>query len=244
MEGQGGTAGMGQGDAGGGEAAAAAEGQGEGPDIGSLVAQLQEGTQSQEQLRQQMATMQELLTSRLPEPQAEAEPDAMADIDLSWLDSGDPQLDQQMAQNFTTMVDAAVDQRVQQALQQHVAPLQQTQEDMRRAMEADQLSTEFPELQHPETARQVISNAAEWAEMVGKPELAASPQVWRMVYLAGRALEQAQDEEGAEPPNAAHLEGAGGAIPGGGQQVDLLSLIAGDPGEGGRLGRKVLPSSG
>lgn len=241
MEGQGGSAaGPGQGE-GGGEAAAA-EGQGAGPDIGSLVAQLQEGTQTQEQLREQMSTMQELLTQRLPEPQAEEAPDPLADIDLSWLDSGDEQLDKQMAQNFTNLVDTAVNQRVEQAVQQHVHPLQQSVQEQQRAMEADQLTNEFPEMASPEVAREVIKNAAEWADMVGRPELAAVPQVWRMVYLAGRALDAQQEEEGSEQPQVAHLEGAGGAIPGGGQQVDLLKMIAG--GDEGRLGRKALPFGG
>jgi hypothetical protein len=242
MEGQGGTAaGTGQGDAG-GEAAAAAEGQGTGPDLNSLIADLQQTTHGQEDLRQQMTTMQELLTQRLPEPQAEEAPDPLADIDLSWLDSGDPQLDQQMAQNFKTMVDAAVNARVEQAVQQHVGPLQQSQQEMQRSMEADQLTEEFPEMREPEVARQVIRNAVEAAETFGVPEHADKPWFWRMTYLAGRALDAAHEEEGSEQPQVAHLEGAGGAIPGGGQQVDLLKLIAG--GDEGRLGRRALPFGG
>jgi hypothetical protein len=234
----------------GGSAPAGMQGQGEGtdgqgaqatPDIGALVESLGQTTQSQEQMREQMTQMHDLLTSEPWKPQeSQQESDALGDVDLSWLDTGDPQLDQQMAENFKTLVDTAVNQRVEQAVQQHVTPLAQQQAELKRGQEADLLTNEFPEMAQPEVARDVIKNAVEAAETFGHPELAQEPWFWRQTYLVGRALDAAQEEEGSEQPHVAHLEGAGGAVPGGGQQVDLLKLIAGG-GEEGRLGRKVLP---
>jgi hypothetical protein len=238
MEGQGGTAPAGA--AGQGEGA---EGQGAQttPDLGSLVESLGQITQSQEQAREQMQQVQDFLTSEPWKPGEEAPPgDGLEGIDLSWLDTGDPQLDQQMAENFKTLVDTAVNQRVEQAVQQHVTPLAQQQAELKRGQEADLLTNEFPEMAQPEVAREVIKNAVEAAETFGHPELAQEPWFWRQTYLVGRALDAAAEEEGSEQPHVAHLEGAGGAVPGGGQQVDLLKLIAGG-GEEGRLGRKVLP---
>jgi hypothetical protein len=61
-----------------------------------------------------------------------------------------------------------------------------------------------------------------------------------MAYITGKAMETA-NEEGAEAPSAAHLEGGGGAAPAG-SQVDALTQVFGG-GEDIPLGRRALPFS-
>jgi hypothetical protein len=54
---------------------------------------------------------------------------------------------------------------------------------------------------------------------MGQPELAANTQFIRVTYLAGRAAQLAQEQQGAAgAPGAATLEGAAGASPGGAAQ--------------------------
>jgi hypothetical protein len=82
---------------------------------------------------------------------------------------------------------------------------------------------EFPDFADPQIAEQVVGTARQIAEAYGQTELANEPWFWRMTYMAGRAAESAA-EEGDDASDAAHLEGGGGARPGG-QQVDLGDQI-------------------
>jgi hypothetical protein len=95
--------------------------------------------------------------------------------------------------------------------------------------------------QEEQVARPVFALAKEMAEHNGHPELSQEPWFVRMVYTAGKALEAAQ-EEGAESPSAAHLEGGGGAAPAG-SQVDAMTQVFG-AGEDQPLGRRALPFAG
>jgi hypothetical protein len=58
--------------------------------------------------------------------------------------------------------------------------------------------------------------------------------------MMGRAVDAAGRE--GQVPDAANLEGAGGAGPAGGPQVDLDALKASIVNGGGKLGSKVLDS--
>lgn len=225
--------------AGQGQAQGDGEGGGEaqqGPDVASLSEQLGGLNQSQEQMRQTLQQMQEFMAgqqSQEPGQEEQQEPDG---LDLSFLD--DPQLTpEQIAQQLGGLIDQSAEQRAQQLLQQHISPLSQQVADMRLESQAERLVQEFPEMAEQETAERVVGTARQYAELMGRPELANDPAFWRLTYLAGRAADQANAEEG-EDPQAAHLEGAGGAGPGGQQQPTMEQIFA-DGSEG--LGRRALP---
>lgn len=219
----GGDAGQAQGE--GGEAQ-------QGPDVGALAEQLGTLTQGQEELRQFLMTQ----PWQGQEQEAGEEPQA-PEVDLSFLD--DPALTpEQMSQQLTSLIDQSAEQRAQTLLQQHINPLSEQMSEMRLEQQAERLTQEFPELAEEETAERVVSTARQYAEMMGRPELANDPAMWRLVYLAGRAADQANAEQG-EQPAAAHLEGAGGAGPGG-QQVDWAKQIV-SGGDENALGRRALP---
>jgi hypothetical protein len=89
-----------------------------------------------------------------------------------------------------------------------------------------------------EVANAVIKTAGELAQQLGKPELANEPKFWRVAYMMGKAAEAA-NSEGRDAPNAAHLEGGGGATPAG-SQVNWADMIVN---AGGRKGSSVLDPS-
>ena len=219
-----------------GDAGQSGEQQGQqqqGQDFGPALEQLQSLQEGQEQLRQ-------FLMSEPWQQQAQGEPQGQEDagypeFDLAaaGLETGDPQTDQQLAQTLMSMVDQAA----QQQTQQHLAPIQQQIAEMKMAQEAEHLAAEFPEMAQPEVAQEVVSTAAQLAEQLGMPELANKPAFWRLAYMAGRAAD-AQAEEGADAPEAAHLEGGGGAGPAGVSQADFLKTISGAD---SKLGARVLP---
>jgi hypothetical protein len=221
------VAGQGQGDAGQGEAA-----QQQGPDLSALTEQLGTLSAGQDEMR-------EFLQSRpwdgQQEPeQAQQEPE----LDLSqYLDPADPGYDPaQVAQQLSDVVEKVVAQRVEQGL----APLQEQVQDVRRERDWQAIADEFPELVDEEVAKPVFQLAKTLAEHNGHAELAQEPWFVRMAYITGKAMETA-NEEGAEAPSAAHLEGGGGAAPAG-SQVDALTQVFGG-GEDIPLGRRALPFS-
>jgi hypothetical protein len=194
-----------------------------------------------EMLAAQQSSQQEMFQYLQSEPwrQQEAAPEEAQqespELDLSFLDMDDPSYD---PNTIAQRLGGLIDQTVEQRLQQGIAPLQQQQEEMRRQSEVQALVGEFPEFGDPETGKAVLQMAGQLAEAHGQPELAQEPWFWRVVYMAGRAADAAQDESG-EIPAAAHLEGGAGAAPAGGGQ-DMGDLIVG----GGRRGAGVLPFSG
>jgi hypothetical protein len=125
----------------------------------------------------------------------------------------------QLAQNLETL------QSGQEELRQFLmsAPWQQQVQEVQEAEPELDLSYLMPqqEMDGSELAQrlgQTITEATD-QRLQSQPELANKPWFWRLTYMAGRAAEAA-NEEGGETPQAAHLEGGGGARPGG-QQVDL-----------------------
>jgi hypothetical protein len=227
-----GDAGVAQGDGQNGQGEGAETQQG--PDVSALAEQLGTYGQNMEQMRETLQGMQQFMAQQ----QTPAEPEGQApELDLSFLD--DPQLTpEQLSQQFTSMLDQGVEQRFQQALQQHLSPLQDRVSNMQLTQEAIQLTDEYPELRKPDVAGDVIEASRQYAEMLGQPELANNPMLWRLVYMGIKAADVA-NTEGGESPDAAHLEGAGGAGPGG-QQVDLVQQIM-QGGDDSALGRRVLP---
>jgi hypothetical protein len=194
----------------------------QGPDFQAVVEQLGSMAQGQEEMRQALAGLPELLQGQ---QQGEQPGQEEALLDPSMLDFENPQFDpNQAAQGLQGWVEQQWQQREQQLMEQHVNPLRQQLGLIQQTGEARDLVAEFPELGEEETARSVVTMAQQLAEGLGAPQLAGHPQMWRLAYLAGRAMEAAQ-QEGGEEPRPAHLEGGGGAGPAGGSQPDLKQQI-------------------
>jgi hypothetical protein len=192
-----------------------------GPDLSALASQMESLTSGQEELRQFMQQFTAQPEEQQVDPYA-YDPAALAGYEDPA--GADPDVFAQQ-----------VEQRIQQALQQQLAPMQEQLQQARVEREADALVGEFPELAEPEIAQKVVGLAKQMAEQNGRPELANEPWFWRMAYMAGRAAENA-NTEGRDAPQAAHLEGGGGATPAG-SQVNPADLF----GQGPRRGGSVLP---
>lgn len=166
-------------------------------------------------INQQMEeTRQFLQNLQQPEEAQEPQQPELPAVDLSAFDETNPQYDPaQAAQQLTDMIDQRAQAQAQQLMEQHVAPLQEAQDEMRRSRDAEALAAKYPDLQKPEVAKQVIDAAHQMAEQLGHPELANNPTFWEHALLNLRAVEYARNS-GAESPQAATLEGAGGASPG------------------------------
>jgi hypothetical protein len=189
--------------------------------IAQMAQQLQGLSDGQEQMRQYL--------EGIGQPAPEEQPQPPPAADLSFLDEQSPNYDpQQAAERLTQVMREQAGVATQQQLEQVLGPLQEQVSDMQRAQEADALVAEFPELGQAETAQAVVNAAGQYAELMGQPELAANTQFIRVTYLAGRAAQLAQEQQGAAgAPGAATLEGAGGASPGGagqGQQQTADSI--------------------
>jgi hypothetical protein len=203
--------GQGQGDAGDGYAGQA-NGQGfdgGGTDASMLADQFGQLSDGQEEMRQILTALQE----QLAQPQENEPGLPELDLDASDLEHaggdpgdgfGDPVADaQELAGHLSAVMSA------------HTAPLREEIGELRRTHEAAQLIAEFPEMGEGDTIEQVMRTTADFAHVLGRPELAGNFQLARTVYLAGRALEMAQQEgDGEQPSQAAHLEGGGGAVGG------------------------------
>ena len=228
---------MSSGDAGpAGDAGQGQQGQGEAqgdntgaPDYAALMESVQSTNQGLEDLRGYLQS-----NPWAQQEEAAAEPE-MAPPELDFLESGDPEFDQQLATQLQNLIQTQAQQQVQQA----VGPLQEQLQQQQRETQARDLVAEFPELDNPEHAQRIMGMSREYAEMMNRPELADDPQFWRVMHLANAAMVAHQEQQEQHP--TAHLEGGGG--PGAGQQsqVDLGDLIVNGQGEGAPLGRKVLP---
>jgi hypothetical protein len=165
-----------------------------------------------------------------------AEPQVPA-ADLSFLDPASPTFD---AENAGDLLANAIQQQVQatsqQLVQDAITPLQQQLAEAKSQQEADALAAEYPELAQPEVAKQVIDTTKEYVSAMNlPPELAGNMGMIRLVYMAARAADAA-NQQGAQGAQAATLEGGAGARPGGSQGGLTVDQIVG---AGGR--RNVLP---
>jgi hypothetical protein len=231
------------GQAGGGDAGGqAAGGEAAAPsfDAAALQQQLQQTAGGVDDLRQQFG---QFLESAPWQPQQEAEPEQ--GVDLSFLDeglyNGDPAFGdaerQQAQQRAQESIQQAIDRRTQEAL----APLEGRLQEFQREQKIRDLVAAHPEFQDREVAERIAGPnglAVQAAEDMGRPDLATDPAFWKLVYMAERASNaaNAEGQDGADAPNAALLEGGGGAGPAGGNQVDIADQII-----GARRGASVLP---
>jgi hypothetical protein len=242
------ASGMGQGTGGdGGQQGDQQGGEGQGLDLAALQGQLTQHGESLESMRE---FMQELRQAQPQQPDPQQQPDL--ELDLSYLDpevaaSMDPQQLQQMLGQTIQQQAEAVAQRM---LDQRLNPLQDQIAEQQRSADVGALIGEFPELGEDETAEQMLKAAGHLAQQIapgiaqamgmpGETEriaqaLANSPAHWRSTYLAGRAVDAAQEEQG-DVPSPVSLESGAGATPGGGGG-DLGDQIV-----GAHRGASVLP---
>jgi hypothetical protein len=213
------------GDSGNGEA----QGEGQGPDLSGMVDQIGQIASGQEEMRQYLASN--------PWQQPETEPEAQPDegLDLSWLDPNAPVYEDPaaVAQRLNDQISGAVEQRVQALTD----PMREQMAEMRRDQQARDLAAEFPEIATDEMANQIAGPgglAAQMADQLGQPGLAAEPSFWRLVYMAHKQAEQANN--GSDGPGAAPLESAGGPGPAQQTNEDIVKGIM----ESGGQGSKVL----
>lgn len=162
--------------------------------------------------------MLELVQARLPEPQAEPEPDFAEQFQEMF---GDPSLTGIDPSQLQTLVD----QRAEARAKELIAPLQQQFQGIQDSMTAEKLNAltvKFPELadetRDPRTgltaadrlADQVVSRAAEW----GAPQLANNPGFVEMVHRDQTSRQRAEQETPAgQGPETPHVEQGGGAAP-------------------------------
>lgn len=176
-----------------------------GADFTALQEQLTSLAPSLDALR---STLEETRSAQVQEqaPEDAAPPEAEPP-DLSFLspeqDTYDPN---QAAELLGRVIDQNVDQRTQAAL----APLQEQLASFQLDQEAAALAQEFPELNDDEAIERVFADADKYAQQMKQPELAGSIPFARLVYMAGRAAELANEEQSPDVRTAT-LEGAGGA---------------------------------
>ena len=143
-------------------------------------------------------------------------------------------------ESLQQIVDAQVQVGVQQAmqtvlpeaLQQALAPVH----DRFLQQEADELEERYPALRDDQQLQQaVVQEAVQFADSLGVPELARSPQFIEKMYLAKMAREGKTAAVPASGDDAA-LEGAGAAQGGGGdEEPSVVDQIVNAGGRGGDL---------
>lgn len=194
-------------------------------------AQQPDVTQALQGLTELMESQRDLLASEPWKP-AEAPAEEQAP-DLSFLDDTQPGYTQEQA--AAGLQQLVTDLASKQA-QELVAPLQKQQQEMQVRMQTDDLISRYPQMGDDKVAGQVVETARQWAEQIGHPELAAEPQMWELMYLAGRAADQSNSENNAASGDAAAaLEGPGGASPGGSGQGGLTAQSVTESWGGGSL---------
>lgn len=210
------------------------QGQQEAPQGDAAIAQFTEQLQSMQQAQQQQW---EFLQNNPALQPAEEKPAEQPPPDLTFLDETHPNYDpEQAAQQLQQLIS----EQAKAGIQEAIGPLQTQLQELQSQQGADALTAEFPELAKPEVAEALVKQAEQQAQIIGQPELVSNFAFLRVLYMAGRASQLQQQQNGsADGAQAATLEGAGGASPGSGQQgaVPTGDSIA----EGWSKQRSVLP---
>jgi hypothetical protein len=191
-----------------------------GGDLSQVLETLQQQGSSQEEMRNQLTSLAQWAQSQQAEPEAEAPEEP---LDLSWLDPSEPGYDPDTAAQRMEQLLADRDRKNEERwAQQYVEPLRNDLQEIRMSQEMQDLAAEFPDIaENPDGFMDLTRQAA---EQIGRPDLINNSGFMRLIRLAAAGAEAAQSE-GAEHPQAAHLEGGGGATPTGGSQVDLGDQI-------------------
>lgn len=150
-------------------------------------------------------TMRQLL-ERMPQPEAEPEPDWSAQLNDLYADPQGPDPQQ---------LEQIIAQRVEHGIKQATAPLSEEFGALKQTItnqEIDGLAVQHPELQDEKIAAQAIQKAWELADATGARSLSA-PLI-RTAYFAMKGEELAGSQTAAPGPGpAAQLEQGGGGSP-------------------------------
>lgn len=198
----------------------AGEGEG-GNDFAQALQILQQQGQGQEEMRQQLTQLAQQFQSQ-QEPEAEAE----EPFDWSVLDPSEPSFNPEAMEQLLSERDRKNEERWKS---EYVEPLRNDLSELRMSQELQDLATEFPDIGENVDGFMELVNKA--ADQIGAPQMVNNAGFMRLIRLAAAGAEAAQSE-GSEQPDAAHLEGGGGATPAGGSQVDLGDQIVGAAGSG------------
>jgi len=220
----------------GGQQGEATNGNGQGLDLAALAEQLGGTNESLEQMREFLLS-QPWAQAQAGEYGADAEGEQS--VDLSFFDHDDEgeldgYADDELGDDDATeQTIEALANATEGFVESATAPLAERVDQMQRAAEWQQIAEEFPDLSDVDTARETFQIAGAYAEAKGWPaEVAASPGLVRLIYMAGMAVRAAQ-EEGGEGDDVAHLEGGAGAAgagaPEGNHIVQALSQQSGLP---------------
>jgi len=223
--------------------AASGDGQGEAQDQGhDAIGQLGERLSAFEQSAQEAQEENRKILQNAPwMQQAEEEPQAPPPPDLSSFDENSPNYDpENAAQRLQEIMQEQGKSAAQQALEEQLGPMREELAELRSQRAADDLAAQFPELEKPEIAKQVIEKTGEYAQMIGDPSLEGNFDFIKLVYMASKAAQRQAEDTGRESPNAATLE-AGGASPAGSQGQpsgeQLTDLVTQNWGQGNKLFR-------
>lgn len=211
------------------------EGQQQAPQGDAAIAQMAEQMAAMSGTQEEMRAFLQAQAEQIQQTQTATQQEQQQQIDTSFLE--DTSLTpQQAAERLQTEIDKRAEIKAQALVDARVAPLEQSIGTMQQNQEADALVAEFPDLGKPEVAQAVLQEAERWATAIQQPEMAHNAQFLKMTYMVGRAAQLAQEQGAAGAPNAATLEGAGGASPGGAgqgasQQQETSDSIAAKWGE-------------
>lgn len=111
----------------------------------------------------------------------------------------------QAQQQAMQQLQSYITEQVQQGIQQNLTPHLQRQR-------ANELERQYPDLADPQKAAKVVQATAQYAQRMGRPELARDPELVELVYLAEQARNSAAQETPADGGQSVHLE-SGGAAP-------------------------------
>lgn len=138
------------------------------------------------------------------QPQQQEEQQQQPGID-EYLDENGLAIDPDGLQGFIAS-------EAQRIATEQVGPLQQQMQSMQDAIvdqDIDALAEDYPELQDEGTAKNLAQRAQQFAAQNQMPQLARNAEFLEMLYLAGRAMQQAQQEVPAGGQDV-HLEGGSG----------------------------------
>lgn len=195
--------------------------QGEGqaaPDYGQMTEQLQALAQGQEQMREYLQT-NPWAAQEGGEPEQEAE---QPQYDLSQLGIDESYMDDAQAEQFRAGLNDLIQQAAGQIVDQRLGPVNQQLSNFQMEREAERIVNEHPDLGTPEVANEVVGLTHQYVEQNMShlpPEMQEaaknSPAMWRLMYLANRGVQAANEEGASDGAQAATLEGGGGAAPAG-----------------------------
>jgi hypothetical protein len=200
-----------------------------GPDVSALTETLSQMQQSQEQMREYLASNP---WAQSAQPAGDADEGEPGNLDLSFLDDdgygdgGDPDefgaepgSDDETAQMVEGITDATSHylQAAMEPIAREMGEVRQQIADVREERGWHDLVTEFPDIANAEYMEPLFKAARDFGDVHGLPaKVAASPAMLRTLYLAEKGLEAAREEAEQlehEQPSAAHLEGGAGAGP-------------------------------